>query len=167
MIIGWVAPKESEFRLLNRSELHENSQSHLQQVEKLKVGNINQMVFTRDESSFEISGFSNIVSSGDNYSAEVTDPFINQYILPNYSFWELNTNIYFYAKPLFNTIISVLDLEKMLVNFNWKLMLTGTFMYTEVTLLSLLQAQDKYVGRKTTSERWLWISTKNCGTNKL
>lgn len=62
-----------------------------------------------DDSTNEISGFSHTDPSGNDYATGETDPFnsIFYHIIPSKD----STDIIFYTKPLFNTIISVLDKE--------------------------------------------------------
>ena len=64
---------------------------------------------TSDESSFELSGFSNIMPSGSDYSLETGDPFNSVFyrVIPSAG----STHIHFYARPLFKTILSVLEKE--------------------------------------------------------
>ena len=68
-----------------------------------------QAVSTCYESSFELSGFSCVVPSGNDYNSETDDPFNNVFyrIIPS----EKSTHIHFYARPLFNMILSVLEKE--------------------------------------------------------
>ena len=64
---------------------------------------------TSDESLFELSGFSNIMPSGSDYSSETGDPFNSVFyrVIPSAG----STHIHFYARPLFKTILSVLEKE--------------------------------------------------------
>ena len=64
---------------------------------------------TSSESSFEISGFSSIVTLNDDSDSEFVDPFNNVFyrVFPS----EKSTDIHFYARPMFKMIISVLEKE--------------------------------------------------------
>ena len=68
-----------------------------------------QAASTSYESSFELSGFSCVLPSGNEYNSETDDPFNNVFyrIIPS----EKSTHIHFYARPLFNMILSVLEKE--------------------------------------------------------
>lgn len=62
-----------------------------------------------DVSQIEISGFTNDDTSGTDYISAITDPFnsIFYHIIPSKN----SSNIMFYTKPLFNSILSVLAKE--------------------------------------------------------
>ena len=61
------------------------------------------------ESSFELSGFSSFMSSNDDNNSELADPFNNVFYRVFQS--EKSTDIHFYARPMFNMIVSVLEKE--------------------------------------------------------
>lgn len=94
---------------LEDSEQAEKSMSILPQgeIQTTKTNNVTKL--SNDESSFEISGFTTIMPSGADYSSESGDPFNSVFyrVLPS----ENATHIHFYAAPLFNTILSVLEKE--------------------------------------------------------
>ena len=81
----------------------QKSESLLPQGEPRNVRYDSQAASISYESSFELSGFSCVVASGDDYNSEVDDPFNNVFyrIIPS----EKATHIHFYAQPLFNMSI--------------------------------------------------------------
>lgn len=78
-----------------------------------------------DVSQIEISGFSNDDITGTDHTMEVTDPFnsIFYHIIPSKN----SSNIMFYTKPLFNSIISVLDKEFKIPEDNIKMFTLKTY----------------------------------------
>ena len=93
------------FDTSTQSEL-EKSESLLPQEEPR---NDSQTASTPYESSFELSGFSCVVSSVEDYNSEVNDPFNNVFYrtIPS----QKSTHIHFYARPLFNMVLSMLEKE--------------------------------------------------------
>lgn len=97
---------------LNRSGLSDmlESQSLLPQGgNQCPMDRSNRTESISDDSTIEISGFTNTDCSGTDYNSEVTDPFnsIFYHVIPS----KESTNIMFYTKPLFNSIVSVLGKE--------------------------------------------------------
>ena len=91
------------FNTSAQSEL-EKSGSLLPQVEPRIES---QTVSTPYENSFELSGFSCVVSSVEDYNPEVNDPFniVFYRTIPS----QKSTHIHFYARPLFNMVLSMLE----------------------------------------------------------
>lgn len=100
--------EKSTDTVLNGTQLSAKSQSLLPQGHTQDRRN-SHSESTCDESSLELSGFSNIMPSGSDYSSETGDPFNSVFyrVIPS----EGSTHIHFYARPLFKTIMSVLEKE--------------------------------------------------------
>lgn len=97
---------------LNHSDLTDTQQSASllpQGDNQLQQENDNYTISISDVSQIEISGFTNDDTSGTDYISAVTDPFnsIFYHIIPSKN----SSNIMFYTKPLFNSILSVLAKE--------------------------------------------------------
>ena len=90
-----------------------STQSELEKSESLLLQeeprNDSQTASTPYESSFELSGFSCVVSSVEDYNSEVNDPFNNVFYrtIPS----QKSTHIHLYARPLFNMVLSMLEKE--------------------------------------------------------
>lgn len=94
---------------VNESELTEKSSLLLPQGEIQNSIGSNQDTINVEESSFEFSGYSNVIPSGGEYSSEIGDPFnsVFYHIIPS----ENATHIHFYVEPIFKSILSVLEKE--------------------------------------------------------
>ena len=98
-----------EVSSINESDLTEKSFSLLPQGENQNGTNVYQNIITVEESSFEFSGYSNVIPSGGEYASETGDPFNNMFyrVIPS----ENATHIHFFAEPFFKSILSVMEKE--------------------------------------------------------
>ena len=94
---------------INESDLTEKSSLLLPQGEIQNRADSNQDCFSVKDSSFEFSGYSNVIPSGGEYSSEIGDPFNSVFyrVIPS----ENATHIHFFVEPIFKSIISVLEKE--------------------------------------------------------
>lgn len=115
---------------LNHSDLTDTQQSVSllpQRDNQQRQENGDYTVSISDVSQIEISGFTNDDTSGTDYISAVTDPFnsIFYHIIPSKN----SSNIMFYTKPLFNSILSVLAKEFKMPGENSKMFTLKTHIY--------------------------------------